>query len=158
MGITRNTLVYARRGIDIDEYRRPAVREEGGVAVGGRDLFAVAIDVFFGVGLLRGPLGQADGKIVHLFECIVKLAAQVLSHCSIHLCLALMRTEVMFREKSLEHQVDDVGSGEMRIDFSQPVNALKQHGIQTIRHLSFSRASSRHTIDMRHIPLYTIGI
>ena len=30
MGITRNTLVYARRGIDIDEYRRPAVGEEKG--------------------------------------------------------------------------------------------------------------------------------
>ena len=126
--------------------------------MGGRDLFAVAIDVFFGVGLLSGPLDRASGKIMRLFECIVKLAAHVLSHCSIHLCLALMRTEVMCREKSLEHQVDDVRSGEMRIDFSQTVNAIKQPGIQTKRDLPFPRTLCLHPVDMLRKTAYASGI
>ena len=88
------------------------------------------------------------------FERAVQMATQVLSYYPIQLIFACRAADVVCGNKALEHQVDDVGGAESGVDNLQAVNAVKQLGIEPIRHLFFPRAPSRHSY--WHTPYNTV--
>ena len=99
----------------------------------------------FGVGRLR-RFGQLGIKLAEHCECAVKVSTQILADCSIQLFRAGLRADVVSREEAFEHQVNDVRRGKSRVHSPQGLNALKQPGIETIRHLPFFCTFPLHTV------------